>query len=416
MHPPFSREKRHIALALSALPLVMFNINELLLFGLPIIFNPTLILPFVLVPMVSFVLVYSVMALGLVNPVSTIVDWMTPPFLSGYLATQNSLAGSVLQIAVIALGVLIYRPFYLSYAGKSSSDSKGILRKMEIERSTLKSFLGDVNQSMGSYISKHEVSQRISKMMNRGEFVMFYQPQVNVKDSTFLAFESLVRYRDEYGNLMPPSFISDFQILGAIKQLDEMVIDLVLADMKAFPVLAGCKVGVNISAETISDRDVVDNIAERLHYYKIPPTSLEIEITEEALLEDHEQISRNINALQRLGVKVAIDDFGSGYASFPHLLKYNFDKVKLDRSLLLNVKEERGQNLYQLLAKISEVTGCALVAEGIETDTEKTFVESCGIDTCQGFYFSHPLALEDAVAWSKQQMKETALETLESAE
>lgn len=412
----FSREKRHIALALSALPLVMFNINELLLFGLPIIFNPTLILPFVLVPMASFILVYSVMALGLVNPVSTIVDWMTPPFLSGYLATQNSLAGTALQIVVIALGVLIYRPFYLNYAGKSSTDSKGILRKMEIERSTLKSFLGDVNQSMGSYISKHELSQRISKMMNRGEFVMYYQPQVNVKDSNHLAFESLVRYRDEHGNMIPPTFINDFQMLGAIKQLDEMVIDLVLADMKTLPLLERCKVGVNISAESISDRDIVDSIAERLHYYKIPATSLEIEITEEALLEDHEQISRNIDALQRLGVKVAIDDFGSGYASFPHLLKYNFDKVKLDRSLLLNVKEERGQNLYQLLAKISEVTGCALVAEGIETETEKTFVESCGIDICQGFYFSRPLPLDEAIAWSKEHTEATGDKALQLAE
>lgn len=407
----FSREKRHIALALSALPLVMFNINELLLFGLPIIFNPTLIVPFVLVPMASFMLVYGVMELGLVNPVSTIVDWMTPPFLSGYLATQNSFGGVALQLAVISLGIAIYRPFYLHYAGKSRINKKGMLRMMEIERSTLKSFMGDVTQSMEYYISKHEISQRVSKMLSRGEFVMFYQPQVNVKDSQHLAFESLIRYRDENGNLLPPTFISDFQQLGAIKQLDDMVIDMVLADMKKLPLSEGCKIGVNVSAETISERDIVEKIAERLNRHQIPPTALEIEITEEAILEDHTQISRNIDALQQLGVKVAIDDFGSGYASFPHLLKFNFDKVKLDRSLLLNVKEERGQNLYQLLAKISEVTGCALVAEGIETEAEKTFVESCGIDICQGYFFSRPMPLDDAIAWSKRQ-----IETREPAE
>ena len=92
-------------------------------------------------------------------------------------------------------------------------------------------------------------------------------------------------------------------------------------------------------------------------------------------------IANNINQLQQLGVQVAIDDFGAGYASFPHLLKFNFDKVKLDRSLLINTKEDRGQN--QLLAKISEVTGCVLVSEGIETEEEKTFVQRCGIEICQ---------------------------------
>ncbi len=122
----FSKDRRHITLALSALPLVIFNINELLLFGLPIIFNPTLIMPFVLVPLVSFVVVYGAITFGLVNPVSTIVDWMTPPFISGYIATQHSLSGVVLQVVVVIIGIVIYRPFYLHYAGRSQSNNMTI--------------------------------------------------------------------------------------------------------------------------------------------------------------------------------------------------------------------------------------------------------------------------------------------------
>ncbi|MDD1779841.1 EAL domain-containing protein [Enterovibrio sp. ZSDZ35] len=396
----FSKDKRHLTLALSALPLVMFNINELLLFGLPIIFNPTLIVPFVLVPMISFVVVYSSMSLGLVNPVSAIVDWMTPPLISGYLATQNSIGGVVLQVVVIAIGVLVYRPFYLHYAGKSTVDAKIMIRRHSIEKSSLKSFLGDVSQSMGGHVNHHEISQRVGKMMTRGSFTMYYQPQVNLKDPNDIAYESLVRYRTEDGHILPPLFIKDFHQLGAIKHLDEMVIDLVLRDLKKLPLNQGCRVGINISAESVSDPDIVDYISERLYFYGVPPSLLELEITEEAILEDHVQIRQNIEILQGLGVKVAIDDFGAGYASFPHLLKFNFDKVKLDRSLLLNATEERGQNLYQLLAKISEVTGCALVAEGIETEQDMEFVESCGINICQGFYFAKPMALDDAIDWA----------------
>lgn len=127
--------------------------------------------------------------------------------------------------------------------------------------------------------------------------------------------------------------------------------------------------------------------------------NLEIEITEEAILEDDKLVSENIEVLQGLGITVAIDDFGSGYASFPHLLKFNFDKVKLDRTLLRNIEHDREQNLYQLLAKISEVTGCILVAEGVETEAEKQFVQQCGINICQGFYFAKPMAFNDALTW-----------------
>ena len=397
----FSKERRHITLALSALPLVIFNINELLLFGLPIIFNPILIVPFVCVPLVSFVVVYGAISFGLVHPVTTIVDWMTPPFLSGYVATQHSLSGVILQIIVVVIGIVIYRPFYLHYAGKSRSDNTSISQQYELGRSTLKSFLGDVNQAMTSYVSKHDISRRVSRMLSHGEFVMFYQPQINLNQGKGLSFESLVRYKNVDGKILPPLFIQDFQQLGAMKQLDQMVIDLVLKDMQKMPLDNGCKVAINVSAETISDKHIVAYLLERLSFYAISPLNLEIEITEEAILEDDKLVSENIEVLQGLGITVAIDDFGSGYASFPHLLKFNFDKVKLDRTLLRNIEHDREKNLYQLLAKISEVTGCILVAEGVETEAEKQFVQQCGINICQGFYFAKPMAFNDALTWFK---------------
>ncbi|MEC6814174.1 EAL domain-containing protein [Photobacterium toruni] len=397
----FSKERRHITLALSALPLVIFNINELLLFGLPIIFNPTLIVPFIFVPLVSFVIVYSAILFGFVNPISTIVDWMIPPLISGYIATQHSLSGVVLQIIVITVGVIIYRPFYLYYVGKSQCQSMAITRQYELGRSTLKSFLGDVNQAMTSYVSKHDISRRVSRMLAHGEFVMFYQPQINLNNDKRVSFESLIRYKNAAGKILPPLFIKDFQQVGAMKQLDQMVIDLVLKDMQKMPLDKGCKIAINVSAETISDKHIVAYIVERLSFYAISPLNLEIEITEEAILEDDKRVSENIEVLQGLGITVAIDDFGSGYASFPHLLKFNFDKVKLDRALLCNIEHDREKNLYQLLAKISEVTGCILVAEGVETAIEKQFVQQCGIDIVQGFYFAKPMAFNDALTWFK---------------
>nr|WP_318420050.1 EAL domain-containing protein [Photobacterium leiognathi] len=401
----FSKDRRHITLALSAIPLVIFNINELLLFGLPIIFNPILIVPFVFVPLVSFIVVYSTMSLGLVNHVDTIVNWMTPPFISGYVATQDSIGGVILQLVVIIIGIMIYRPFYVNYAGRSLQNNIAMLRQSELDSSTISTFMGDINQMMGSYVSKHEISRRINKMLSHGEFVMYYQPQVNMRNTTQLSFEALVRYKDKTGKLIPPVFIDDFYQLGAIKQLDKMVIDLVLQDMKTLPLAHGCKVSVNVSAESIADPAILRFIVDRMRYYGIEAENLEVEITEEAIITNNEYIAKNIDALQALGVTVAIDDFGSGYASFPHLLKFNFDKVKLDRSLLVNTQNERERNLYLLLANISEVTGCVLVAEGIETEQEKQFVEQCGIGICQGYYFAKPMPLAEAQVWANSKVQ-----------
>ncbi|MGL5359640.1 MAG: PTS transporter subunit EIIC [Shewanella sp.] len=114
----FSRKHNHKMLALVAMPMVIFNINEVLLFGLPILFNPIMIVPFIVVPLISFIIVYSCISFGLVAPIVTIVNWMTPPIFSGYLAMGQQLDGAILQIVVIAIGVMIYRPFYLAYAGK----------------------------------------------------------------------------------------------------------------------------------------------------------------------------------------------------------------------------------------------------------------------------------------------------------
>ncbi len=397
----FSRNKQHISIAIGSIPLVIFNINELLLFGLPIIFNPILIIPFILVPMVNFILVYLAIATGLVNPVSAIVDWMTPPLLSGYLATQNSIGGVILQLFVILLGVIIYRPFYMYYSGKYLLNTQENLTKEDIERSSITTFVGDLGITMSTTLDKYQRSRRVNTMLSKGKFVMFYQPQVHLKDKEFISLESLVRYVDQEGNIIPPVFINDFLQVNAIQHLDKIVIDLVLKDMQKLCKTSCYKVSINISPETISSSNIVEHITNRLNVFDVPASALEIEITEEAILEKQSIISENINRLQALGVHIAIDDFGAGYASFPHLLKFNFDKVKLDRSLLLSATEEKGQNLYQLLARISEVTGCILVSEGIETKEEENFVATCGIDICQGFLFSKPMPLPDTLKWIK---------------
>ncbi|HHP5490750.1 TPA: EAL domain-containing protein [Aeromonas veronii] len=382
----FSRNRNHIMLAIAALPMVIFNINEVLLFGLPIIFNPLLIIPFICVPLLSFGIAYFAISIGIVGPITTIVDWMTPPLLSGYMAMGNSIDGSLLQLFLILIGIYIYKPFYIAFAGT------GLDKRVEgkdIERITLGNMLDEIRSSARSNQERAKAQIRVEGMLQKGAFIMYYQCQESSK-SLPLGVEALIRYRDESGALHGPSFIADFQQLDAMPMLDYIVIDCVLSDMQKMPLNKLDRVAINISASTFSQNNFVSHLVSRIEFFEINPYKIEIEITEEALLDNTVEIQNTIEKLQSIGIHVAMDDFGAGFASFPHLMKYPFDKVKLDRSLLQDCSTDKGKQLYELLVQIGQLAKCQVLAEGVETAWEKDFVASCGVDRTQGYLIARP--------------------------
>lgn len=389
----FSKEKNHIMLAVAALPLMMFNINEILLFGLPIIFNPLLIIPFVMLPLISFLITYLAIFSGMVPPITNIVDWMTPPLFSGYLAMENNISGSLLQLTIIIVGIFIYRPFYLSFAGKYALHHKSAITNSSIEKSIFQSLLNNVRTSAASSLKHSSAQKRLSNMLHKDGFVMHYQllQPVNKKDP--ISFEALLRYQDNAGNLCPPTFISDFQLLNMMPTLDKLVIDKVLADMQKMKLSQGQRIAINISVASIEENGFAEHFISRLTHFSIPAQWLEIEITEEAILSDNIKLLNTLSILKDHGIKLAMDDFGTGYASFPHLLKFPFDKIKLDRSLLLDASTPKGKQLYQLIAEMGHIADCEIIAEGVETEEEFQFVTDCDVDKIQGFLIAKPQPL-----------------------
>ncbi|MGR5548405.1 EAL domain-containing protein [Vibrio sp. DNB22_12_1] len=391
----FARERHHVILALTAMPLVIFNINEVLLFGLPIIFNPLLIVPFVLVPLVSFVITYVCISTGVVSPVENIVNWMTPPLYSGYLALGDRIEGSILQLVIIVVGIFIYQPFYSAFAGKYVAQFRSSNAYSSIERSVFNTLLRSVKDSNDTSLSKSMAQKRLKMIMSEGELVMFYQKLQSTQYDNVYSYEALLRYVDRDGQLCPPTFVSDFQMLNSMPLLDKLVIEKVLADMQKMTLSKACRVAINISVATIEKAEFVEHLFARLEYYNVSPEWLEIEITEEAILSNKVFLIKTMEALQAKGIRIAMDDFGTGYASFPHLLKYPFDKIKLDRSLLRDVNDQKGQNLYQLVVKLGHITHCEVIAEGVETKSEYDFVKKCGVDKVQGYFFARPQPLAD---------------------
>ncbi|MCL1140589.1 EAL domain-containing protein [Shewanella pneumatophori] len=391
----FSQKYNHKMLAVVAIPMVMFNINEVLLFGLPILFNPIMIVPFILVPLVSFVIVYACIALGIVSPIVSIVNWLTPPIFSGYFAMGEQLDGAILQIVVIAIGIFIYRPFYLAYVGKHLVSVDPNTKYAAAEGSIFNNVLRSVRDSTNNSITQSSAQKRVAKILRQGKLVMFYQKIQSVQEPSQYNYEALVRYIDESGKLCPPVFIEDFQLLKAMPLLDKLVLELVLADIKTLALANGSRVAINVSVASIEQVDFVNHLLGRLEHYGVSPAKIEIEITEEAMLSDKVYLTRVMQELQAKNITISMDDFGSGYASFPHLLQYPFNKIKIDRSLLLDATSEKGREIYKLVAKLGAIANCKVVAEGVENLQEYEFVANSGVDLVQGYYIAKPMPVEN---------------------
>lgn len=406
----FAKNKAYRGLALASFVLSIFNINEPILFGLPVIFNPVLLIPFMLAPIAGILIAYWAIAFGLVQPVSEFISWMTPPILNGYMATGGDLAASILQCVIILIGMVIYLPFFRQM-------DQVIGRHKIFSKDTSDEFfnyeaLGSDRNVTGIFphMSGNLVAQKVIRdLQDNGDFVLFYQPQFDVQKNCVSSMEVLVRHRAYDGTITPPTFLASFAKLGLTAEMDLWVIKEALGEVAPLASNPNFKVSINVSPETFlvpgfakTVTRLIDQSA--LHYHQV-----ELEITEELLIQDEDTTSNVLQALRCHGIQIALDDFGSGYSSIGYLCKYEFDKVKIDRSLVVNLKHRNGRELFRLTSELVRTTGAAIVVEGVENEEEVEFIQQQGINLIQGYYFFKPMPFDmlcETVGFCGEQIQE----------
>lgn len=395
----FTKNKGYRTLALVTLILSLFNINEPILFGLPVIFNPLLIVPFLLVPMMGLLLAYAATWLGLVSPVETFISWMTPALLSGYNATGGDLGAVVLQAVIIAIGIAIYYPFFKQMdkvIGTNAIYTKGLSDNFFNYRD-----MGSNRTVMGilPQMSANLAAQRhISQLQTSGEFVLFYQPQVDMQRNCANSLEVLIRHKGHDGTITPPTFLSSFAKLGLSSELDLWVVKQALHEVSPLAVNPTFKVSINISPDTFLIENFAKIVTKMIEQSSLSFTQVEFEITEDLLIQDEQTTWNVLQELRTMGIKIALDDFGAGYSSIGYLSRYEFDKVKIDRSLVLNLKQKNGKEMFSLTTQLVRTIGAEIVVEGVETQDEIDFMQQQGIKLIQGYYFYKPMPLTDIVA------------------
>jgi len=377
-----------------AAPMAIFNINEPLIFGYPIVLNPVMIIPFVLVPLMSYLVAYGATYLDMVPRISEIVSWSTPSPVKVWLASGHSVSAVFLYLLIISLGVVIYRPFVTTSLKQSvpdNSDLDLLTGEMNMTQPTDFEMVPNYSHIVegNSYI---EAQRQIEKLQNSGQFILYFQPQVRLSDHIIVALEVLIRHQSDSGKITPPVFLKYYERTGLMPEMDfwvmEHALDYVRENMSD---AENMTLSVNISPQTLVDYRLL-NVVRKVLAKPLPTGwQLEFEITESQKVQEPVRVAEVLEKMRSLGIKIALDDFGSGYSTLHYLTRYPLDKIKLDRSMVLGLAKPDGFNFLRQVVKLCMVVKCEVLIEGVETQDELAQVQMAGIEFCQGYFFHRPL-------------------------
>lgn len=226
----------------------------------------------------------------------------------------------------------------------------------------------------------------------RGEFRLVFQPLVGLKENRITCLEALLRWDSaDRGVISPAEFIPVAEETGLIVQIGDWVLREACRTAATWP--AGIRVAVNLSAVQFKNKRLFETVEAALRETGLAPTRLELEITESLLLSDNEPTLKTLHRLRALGVRISMDDFGTGYSSLSYLRSFPFDKIKIDRSFMRDLKS-KGDSLAIIKAVIGlgQSLGMSTTAEGIETEEQLAAVRDQGCNEVQGFLFSPPVS------------------------
>ena len=247
----------------------------------------------------------------------------------------------------------------------------------------------------------------IRKAIKAVEFTVFYQPEVRVDTRELVGIEALIRWKHpELGMLGPDRFISIAENRGLIMPIGRWVLQEACRQNKVWQDAGFPKVpiAVNLSPIHFKQPNLADDIAKIIAETGLDGKYLELEITENLLMEDANAITRAFQELKALGVGLVVDDFGAGYSSLSYLKRYPIDKLKIDRSFIRDVPDNHEDvGITIAMINLSKSLGMRVLAEGVETKAQLDFLSSQKCDEMQGYLIGRPVPADEFEHWMRSQ-------------
>ena len=263
-------------------------------------------------------------------------------------------------------------------------------------RNNIKFYTKAMNQAT---LERLRIETALRNALERGQFVLHYQPQLDLATGRIVGVEALLRWRHpELGMVAPSRFIALAEDTGLIVPIGAWVMRTACAQMQAWHAagLGSLRLAVNLSARQFNEPNLVASIAAVLAETGLAPACLELELTESLFMHDVALAVSQLHDMKALGVQLSIDDFGTGYSSFAYLRTFPIDVLKIDRSFVGDVASDADDAAIVVsIIALAHNLKLRVVAEGVETAEQLDYLRRHGCDEAQGYYFSHPLPAQE---------------------
>jgi diguanylate cyclase (GGDEF)-like protein len=260
-----------------------------------------------------------------------------------------------------------------------------------------------------------ETIQDLDAALVRRQFVLHYQPKIDVVTGALFGAEALVRWQHPTrGLLYPDAFLPVVEQSGLMNAVTRLVLESAVMQLASWRAAGlDISVAVNLSASDLLDESLAERIAGLLAEYGVPSAALELEITESVIMIDPKRAREVLEALRILGLRIAVDDYGTGYCALAYLRDLPIDELKIDRSFIANVTtDRRSAAIVRSTIELAHALGLKIVAEGIEHQQALDALAAFGCDYAQGYHFSRPLPAQAFTAWTHKLVAGVAAQEL----
>jgi len=253
---------------------------------------------------------------------------------------------------------------------------------------------------------RRELEKDLREALIREQFTLVYQPQISYRDLRVVGTEALIRWHHPEHGLVPPDlFIPLAEQNGTIIAIGEWVLDQACRQLREWhdQGFTQLRMAVNLSTVQLHHAELPRVVNNLLQMYRLPPRSLELEVTETGLMEDITTAAQHLLSLRRSGALIAIDDFGTGYSSLSYLKSLPLDKIKIDKSFVQDLLEDEDDaTIVRAIIQLGKSLGMQVIAEGVETVEQEAYIIAEGCHEGQGYYYSKPLPARELGAYLKQ--------------
>ncbi len=259
---------------------------------------------------------------------------------------------------------------------------------------------------------RRELEKDLRDALSRNQFHLVYQPQISYRDHRVVGVEALLRWQHPEHGLVPPDlFIPLAEQNGTIIAIGEWVLDQACRQLREWhdQGFTDLRMAVNLSTVQLHHSELPRVVNNLMQIYRLPPRSLELEVTETGLMEDISTAAQHLLSLRRSGALIAIDDFGTGYSSLSYLKSLPLDKIKIDKSFVQDLLDDDDDaTIVRAIIQLGKSLGMQVIAEGVETVEQEAYIISEGCHEGQGYHYSKPLPARELAAFLKQSERSNA--------